>query len=391
MRTLHARQRKEELRGNKCRAQIEVGDIVTCRYRSVPSKLGAHKLQKRYRYLFTVVYVQGSTAFIRPYSLGALERYLKFTDYAHRAPLPTPTLPTFKVSVIDLKRVYGGLQLYTNNNKNCYFSEFSMPEPRRQLKVNLYTPIDPRPDLWGDEDVQDQYSDYQGIEDDGAMEHLQAQEEQKFRRSGQRTFNMDDSGEWIDSETGSADEEPWLVRGDDDPAGEDSSPGDVHPRPADQQERPRLPKPTDVGLSPEFYDGEVAGDEVRLNTPSPQRLRRSCRKRKIPLRLQQVSKGVSVRTTDARGSPRKIQPEEWREWLKRVKCFFEYSASGNGLDSTVRAINIYDELIQKLDNKAMTDRDACTPTKSANCGCMECKFNSKFSQCNTQRCRLCKR
>ena len=202
---------------------------------------------------------------------------------------------------------------------------------------------------------------------------------------------MDDSGEWIDSETGSVDEEPWLVRGDDDPAGEDPSPGDVHPRPADQQERPRLPKPTDVGLSPEFYDGEVAGDEVRLDTPSPQRLRRSCRKRKIPLRLQQVSKGASVRTTDARGSPRKIQPEEWKEWLKKVKCFFEYSASGTGLNPTVRAINIYDELIQKLDNKALTDRDAWMSTKSANCECMECRFNSKFSQCNTQRCRLCKR
>ena len=388
LKALHARQRREELSGNRCRAQFEVGDIVTCRYRTVPNKLGAHKLQKRFRFLFTVVYVQGSTAFLRPYSLGALERYLKFTDQAHRAPLPTPTLPTFKVSVTDLKRVQGGLQLYTNNSRSCHFSEFAMPEPPNPLKISLFTPINPWPDMLGDESPVDQYSDYQTNGDEDTLDNFQVAEEHKIRESGQQTFVMDESGRWTDTETGSYNEEPWLVGEEGDLVGADPRPGEVHLQLAGHQ-GPQPAGSADVGPPPNMNEG-VAGEDVRLNKSSPQRLRRSCRQRKIPSKLQQVCIGPPGRTPGAQNIPRNVCQEEWCQWLEAVKIFFKPPLSKADSCSTVRTINFYDELVEKLDSEQSVCGDAQKSTVKQTCKCMECTYGNQISPCVTKRCHLCR-
>ena len=386
LRALHARQRQQELSGNACRKQFEVGDIVTCRYRTMPARSGAHKLQKRFRFLFTVVYCQGSTAFIRPYSLGALERYLKFTDQAHRAPLPTPSLPCFKVSVSDLKRVAGGVQLYSNNSRKCHFSEFSMPEPPKQLKVNLYAPIGSWPIILGEESEKEKYSDYHSDDDEDVLEANQTSEEQHMKKNGQRTYFMNDHGRWVDSESGLLDEEPWLVQEGRQAAGVDPGPGDVHPQLADVN----VPQPAvgdDVGQL--GVDQAVAGDPLRLEEDSPHRLRRSCRARRVPWRLQQVRQEHMVRTTTASNNLPYSNIEERRRCLKSVADFFQTSPNMLPNNPTGRAPNYYEELFEKLDRKVLLG-DAQALDFEVSCECLECQYGNGIPPCLSQPCHLCR-
>ena len=383
LRNLHARQRQQELSKNACRKQFEVGDIVTCRYRAVPSKSGAHKLQKRFRFLFTIVYCQGSTAYLRPYSLGALERYLKFTDQAHRAPLPTLSLPTFKVAISDLKRVEGGLQLYSNNSRKCHFSEFSMPEPPQPLNVNLYTPVDSWPIIIGEESNKDKYSDYTSDGEEDTLDGSQMSREQRIKENGQRTYFMDESGRWFDSESGALDEEPWLVQGGRSPVGVDPGPGAVQPQPVGLH----VPQPDerdDVGLLRE--DRAVAGDPLMLEKGSPQSVRRSCRKKKVPWRLQQVGRRSVDRTTSGQGNLPFDNFEEKLECLNVVKSFFDKSSSMS-IHPTMRAYNYYENLFEHLDEKALSG-DAQKAKNS--CDCLECLYGTNTSPCLTNPCRLCK-
>ena len=394
LKALHARQRKEELSGNQCRGTFEVGDVVTCRYRTKPSIAGAHKLQKRYRFLFTIVYIQGSTAFLRPYSLGALERYLKFTDQAHRAPLPTSTLPTFKVSITDLKKVQGGLQLYSNNSRSCYFSEFSMPEPQCPLNVSLYTPINPWPDMLGEESMQDRYSEYECDGDGDTLRDLQVSMENQLREGGQRTFTMDESGNWVDTETGSPDDEPWLHQAGGGLAGEDPSPQEVQPRPVRPQDPLVAELPPGVGGPPDMQSEGVAGGDEMLDKSLPERLRRSCRQRKIPLKLRQVSREASAWTAEAKHAPGTStgRPEGWHEWLNKVTTFFKPSSSGDPLNPTdVHTLSFYEDLIDRLDREQeKADGDAQKPILRVRCECIECQFGFPSFQCKYQRCHLCK-
>ena len=383
LRALHTRQRQQELNKNACRKQFEVGDIVTCRYRTIPSKSGAHKLQKRFRFLFTIVYCQGSTAYLRPYSLGALERYLKFTDQAHRAPLPTPSLPTFKVAITDLKKVEGGLQLYSNNSRKCHFSEFSMPEPPHPLNVNLYTPIDSWPIILGEESNKDKYSDYVSDGGEDTLDEFRTSKEQHIKKNGQRTFFMDEHGRWIDSESGGLDEEPWLVQEEGGLVGADPCPGFVQPQPTGVQ----VPQPAeqdDVGLF--GSDQTVAGDPLRLEEGSPKGFRRSCRAKKVPRRLQRVYQRSGDRTPSAQGNLPFNNIEEKLSCLNVVKSFFNKPSSMSPYP-TMCTPNYYENMFEHLDEESFFG-DAQKLIIS--CECLECLYGTDASPCLTNPCRLCK-
>ena len=194
---------------------------------------------------------------------------------------------------------------------------------------------------------------------------------------------MDESGRWFDSESGALDEEPWLVQGGRSPVGVDPGPGAVQPQPVGLH----VPQPDerdDVGLLRE--DRAVAGDPLMLEKGSPQSIRRSCRKKKVPWRLQQVGRRSVDRTTSGQGNLPFDNFEEKLECLNVVKSFFDKSSSMS-IHPTMRAYNYYENLFEHLDEKALSG-DAQKAKNS--CDCLECLYGTNTSPCLTNPCRLCK-
>ena len=140
-------------------------------------------------------------------------------------------------------------------------------------------------------------------------------------------------------------------------------------------------------------EGVAGGDEM-LDKSLPERLRRSCRQRKIPLKLRQVSREASAWTAEAKHAPGTStgRPEGWHEWLNKVTTFFKPSSSGDPLNPTdVHTLSFYEDLIDRLDREQeKADGDAQKPILRVRCECIECQFGFPSFQCKYQRCHLCK-
>ena len=207
-----------------------------------------------------------------------------------------------------------------------------------------------------------------------------------MKKNGQRTYFMNDHGRWVDSESGLLDEEPWLVQEGRQAAGVDPGPGDVHPQLAEVN----VPQPAvgdDVGQLGK--DQAVAGDPLRLENDSPQRLRRSCRARRVPRRLQQVRQEPLVRTTTASNNLPYSNIEERRRCLKSVADFFQKSPNMLPNNPTERAPNYYEELFEKLDRKVILG-DAQVLNSEVSCVCLECQYGKEIPPCLSQPCHLCR-
>ena len=355
LRQLHSRQRQEQLSGNVLRHYLEVGDLVTVRYRPYPQAGGAHKLQRKYRFIFTIVYISGATAYIRPYSTGALSRYLKYTDEAFKAKVPTPVLPCFKCSVSDLKKVQSGLQLFSSNSKKFHFSEFSPPSPPQNRNFQVYTPAESYPCLIGKEDPEDLYSNYEELREPLSDELISR------NRSDERTYFMDDSGNWMDVQTGEAVDENIL--------------GEAPP----EEIQGRLPLDTEQNLDQEEEQQGALIDKA-LEEPHPP-LRRSKRIRKPAWKIRNVSQ-----LNPALNPGKEIASEKEEErkiWLKMVQKFFE---TGEIL-KTPKPDQTYETIIDKLDGQFLEGK-VNNISLLYNCKCFECTFGEK-SGCEIKPCKLC--
>ena len=154
------RWREERDRERKEDPIFEPGDIVMIRFRPRPGREFAHKLTRRYKYQFAVVFCRGTTCWVRPYSLSSIDRWAGAVDLAKKSRNSNLVLPTYKVDTTDLVRISHGIHLWNTNKRKLHYSEFSMAKPE-QTQIEVLQPLIPMPSLFTPERSQDTYSEYE--------------------------------------------------------------------------------------------------------------------------------------------------------------------------------------------------------------------------------------
>ena len=158
LRQQHNAQRWQEEPG-QAEPVFEPGDIVMARYRPRPGREFAHKLTRRYKFKFSVVYSRGTTCWVRPYSQNSIEKWAAAVDMAKRSRESNLILPTYKVDATDLVRISHGIHLYNTNQRKMHYSEFAMEKPK-ELEIEVLQPVQAAPNLFAPERHRDTYSEY---------------------------------------------------------------------------------------------------------------------------------------------------------------------------------------------------------------------------------------
>jgi hypothetical protein len=130
------------------------------RFRPRPGREFAHKLTRRYKYQFAVVFCRGTTCWVRPYSLSSIDRWAGAVDLAKKSRNSNLVLPTYKVDTTDLVRISHGIHLWNTNKRKLHYSEFSMAKPE-QTQIEVLQPLIPMPSLFTPERSQDTYTEYE--------------------------------------------------------------------------------------------------------------------------------------------------------------------------------------------------------------------------------------
>ena len=183
LRRLHLAQRYEEAAKRKGTFEADgllPGDIVVLRHRPRPGASKAWKLERRYKYKFVVVIARGCSVWLRPYSLGSIERWCQSSRIENRSKESNLVLPCFKVDITDVEKVSHGVHLYNSNKRLLHYSEHSMSTPNLN-EVEVLSPLGPKiPSCFDPENKHDVYSEYtdfptgeevDGMEDDVSYNH----------------------------------------------------------------------------------------------------------------------------------------------------------------------------------------------------------------------------
>jgi len=159
LRQQHNAQRWKEESGHEDPV-FSPGDIVMARYRPRPGKEFAHKLARRFKFKFSVVYCRGTTCWVRPFSQSSIQKWAAAVDMSKRARESNLILPTYKVDTTDLVRISHGVHLYNTNQRKMHYSEFSAEKPK-EVEFEALQPIQLAPSIFAPERHRDTYSEYE--------------------------------------------------------------------------------------------------------------------------------------------------------------------------------------------------------------------------------------
>ena len=181
------------------------GDIVLARYRPRPGKEFAHKLTRRYKFKFSVVYCRGTTCWIRPWSQGSIEKWAAAVDMSRRSRESNLVLPTYKIDAANLVKINHGIHLYNSNQRKLHYSEFAMKQPE-ECNMEVLEPVQPAPNMFAPERDQDTYSEYEdpqhsfgpnydGEDEDEDKMFCETDMEEQLESRGQNVYFYDSDDE----------------------------------------------------------------------------------------------------------------------------------------------------------------------------------------------------